>query len=86
MMENTTLINMNIPVDIKEGFKKVCRLKNSNMTIVLTDFMNRYIVEEGQKIKEDLMKIKETEEMMNKITNDRKRIKDDNDRINFFQS
>ena len=85
-MENTTLINMNIPVDIKEGFKKVCRLKNSNMTIVLTDFMNRYIVEEGQKIKEDLMKIKETEEMMNKIRNDRKSIKDDNDRINFFQS
>ena len=85
-MENTTLINMNIPVDIKEGFKKVCRLKNSNMTIVLTDFMNRYIVEEGQKIKEDLRKIKETEEMMNSITSERRKIKDENQRINFFQS
>ena len=85
-MENTTLINMNIPVDIKEGFKKVCRLKNSNMTIVLTDFMNRYIVEEGKRIKEDLMKIRETEKMMSSITRDRKKVKDDNQRVNFFQS
>ena len=85
-MENTTLINMNIPVDIKEGFKKICRLKNSNMTTVLTDYMNRYIVEEGKRIKEDLKKIKETENMMNSIRNDRKKIKEDNQRINFFQS
>tara|TARA_S200002703_G_C3762832_1_gene234840 strand:+ start:83 stop:343 length:261 start_codon:yes stop_codon:yes gene_type:complete len=83
-MENTTLINMNVPIDIKEGFKKVCKLRCMNMSHVLVNLMSKYIIEEGNKVKEDIQKIKEVELMTTKVHEDRVKRKVDHSRSNWF--
>jgi hypothetical protein len=77
---------MNVPVDVREGFKKVCKLRNMNMSYVVVNFMKDYIVNEGDKIKNDLKKIKDIELMCNGVNEDRVKRKVENNRVSWFES
>ena len=84
-MENTVLFNMNVPIDIKESFKKVCQLKCRSMSHTLVEMMSKYIIEEGDRVKKDIEKIKEIEMITKKIDQDRVKRKQEYERTNFFQ-
>jgi hypothetical protein len=77
---------MNVPVDVRESFKKVCKLRNMNMSYVVVNFMKDYIVNEGDKIKNDLKKIKDIELMCNGVNEDRVKRKVENNRVSWFES
>ena len=84
MVDNTVLFNMNVPIDVKESFKKVCKLRCMNMSHVLVNLMSKYIIEEGNRVKDDIKKIKDVEMMTTKIHEDRVNRKVDHNRSNWF--
>ena len=51
-MTNTTLMNFNIPNQIKDDFKTVCTFNQSTMTSEIVRFINTYISQEGSRLKQ----------------------------------
>jgi hypothetical protein len=51
-MTNTTLMNFNIPNQIKDDFKTVCTFNQSTMTSEIVRFINSYISQEGIRLKQ----------------------------------
>lgn len=80
------LINFNVPVNVRNGFKDVCRMKGSNMTSIIIDFMRNFINEEGDKLREDFKRMKKIEYELDVMKSDRSNKKYDDSRIGFFKS
>jgi hypothetical protein len=80
------LINFNVDVDLKNSFHSVCRLKGSNMTVVFNELVKKFVSEESEKVKEEIMKISEINKMLGGVKSKMKERKYDDNRINFFQS
>ena len=51
-MTNTTLMNFNIPNQIKDDFHTVCKFNQSTMTSEIVRFINTYISQEGSRLKQ----------------------------------
>ena len=51
-MTNTTMMTMNIPNQIKDDFKTVCTFNQSTMTSEIVRFINTYISQEGNRLKQ----------------------------------
>ena len=51
-MTNTTMMTMNIPNKIKDDFKTVCTFNQSTMTSEIVRFINTYISQEGNRLKQ----------------------------------
>ena len=51
-MTNTTLMNFNIPNQIKDDFHTVCKFNQSTMTSEIVRFINTYISQEGIRLKQ----------------------------------
>ena len=62
-MTNTTLMNFNIPNQIKDDFKTVCTFNQSTMTSELVRFINNYISSENTRFKSYHMTSKELNEL-----------------------
>jgi len=80
------LVNFNIPVNIKRNFIDVCRMKGTNMTSTVINFMSGFVQSEGEKIKEELDRIKEIENKLKDFRTDRSKKKVDKERLSFFKS
>ena len=89
-MENTIvnkeLVNFKIPVELKRNFISLCRLKGSNMTVTVVEFMKKFVIEEGNNIKNDIKNMKEIESMVNGIKDNNNRRKDDIQRSKWFSN
>jgi len=62
-MTNTTLMNFNIPNQIKDDFKTVCTFNQSNMTSEIVRFINNYISQESIRLKQYQVSSKELNEL-----------------------
>jgi len=51
-MTNTTLMNFNIPNQIKDDFHTVCKFNQTSMTSEIVRFINTYISQEGSRLKQ----------------------------------
>ena len=62
-MTNTTLINFNIPNQIKHDFHTVCKFNHTSMTSELVRFINKYISEESSRLKQYQISSRELNEL-----------------------
>ena len=62
-MTNTTLMNFNIPNQIKDDFHTVCKFNQTSMTSELVRFINNYISSENTRFKSYQMTSKELNEL-----------------------
>jgi hypothetical protein len=62
-MTNTTLMNFNIPNQIKNDFKTVCTFNQSTMTSEIVRFINSYITSESVRLKSYQVSSKELNEL-----------------------
>ena len=62
-MTNTTLMNFNIPNQIKHDFHTICRLKQSSMTGEIVRLVTNYISQENTKLKQYQISSRELNEL-----------------------
>ena len=62
-MTNTTLMNFNIPNQIKHDFHTVCKFNQTSMTSELVRFINKYISEESTRLKQYQVSSRELNEL-----------------------
>ena len=62
-MTNTTLMNFNIPNQIKHDFHTVCKFNQTSMTSELVRFINKYISEESTRLKKYQVSSRELNEL-----------------------
>ena len=62
-MTNTTLMNFNIPNQIKHDFHTVCKFNQTSMTSELVRFINKYISEESTRLKQYQISSRELNEL-----------------------
>jgi hypothetical protein len=62
-MTNTTLMNFNIPNQIKQDFHTVCKFNQTSMTSELVRFINNYISQENTRLKQYQVSSKELNEL-----------------------
>ncbi len=62
-MTNTTLMNFNIPDQIKQDFHTVCKFNQTSMTSELVRFINNYISQENTRLKQYQVSSKELNEL-----------------------
>ena len=62
-MTNTTLMNFNIPNQIKDDFHTVCKFNQTSMTSELVRFIKNYISSENTRFKSYQMTSKELNEL-----------------------
>ncbi len=62
-MTNTTLMNFNIPNQIKHDFHTVCKFNQTSMTSELVRFINKYISEESSRLKQYQISSRELNEL-----------------------
>jgi len=65
-MTNTTLMNFNIPNQIKNDFHTVCKFNQSTMTSEIVRFINNYISQESTRLKQYQVSSKELNELKQK--------------------
>jgi hypothetical protein len=88
-MENIVekeLVNFNIPTDLKRNFISLCKLRNTNMTVTIIEFMKEFVMRESESVKKQVQDMKNIDSMINGIRREVKKNKLDNDRVDFFQS
>ena len=62
-MTNTTLMNFNIPNQIKHDFHTVCKFNQTSMTSELVRFINKYISEENTRLRQYQISSRELNEL-----------------------
>lgn len=67
-MITTTLMNFNIPNQVKNDFHMVCKVNQTSMTSELVRFINKYISEEVQKFKQIKVDRKEINEFERRLS------------------
>jgi len=63
---NTTLMNFNVPTNVKDDFQTVCRLNCTSMTSELVRFINTFISTENKRFKSYKIESKEINELKRK--------------------
>jgi len=56
---NTTLMNFNVPTQVKNDFQTVCRLNCTSMTSELVRFINTFVLDESKRMKSYKIESKE---------------------------
>lgn len=57
MISESTMVNINVPVQTLRGFDHLCRLIGKTRTAVLVDLMRSFVLKEGQTIIEQVQQI-----------------------------
>jgi hypothetical protein len=68
-MTDTTLMNFNIPNQIKQDFHTVCKFNQTSMTSELVRFINNYISQENTRLKQYQVSSRELNELKQKKLN-----------------
>lgn len=56
-MNESTLVNINVPIQTLRGFDHLCRLLGKTRTAVLVDIMRSFMLREGRNIIEQVQEI-----------------------------
>ena len=57
MTNGTTIVNLNVPSQTLRGFDRLCRLVGKTRTSILVDLMRSFVLQEGQRIMEQVQQI-----------------------------
>jgi hypothetical protein len=57
MISSSNMVNINVPTQTLRGFDRLCRLVGKTRTSILVDLMRSFVLQEGQRIMEQVRQI-----------------------------
>lgn len=61
------MVNLNVPTQTLRGFDRLCRLVGKTRTSILVDLMRSFVLQEGQRIMEQVQQISSLAERADKL-------------------